>query len=199
MHPHSPNNYESRSRWPREQSTKVGVIGAGELGLRLALEFAERGHQVVCADYRGDRIAPPPNSALAERLRRNVRVGRLRFTSSSAAAARHGQVVVMAVETRADGAEDQAALLDAVVEAAQSLSGPALIVDESTNSAASAAHVARLLSGIAKHEIVLASARIPASRDESARWDWRVSGRSAQIERETLGSSCSPRSSIRLR
>src|SRR5690606_41129039 len=49
MHPHSPNIHESRPRWSRGRSTRIGVIGAGELGLSMAIVLAERGHQVVLA------------------------------------------------------------------------------------------------------------------------------------------------------
>jgi UDP-glucose 6-dehydrogenase len=135
------------------------VIGADELGLRLALEFAERGCEVICADHRADRSLSPLAADLNDRLRRSARSGRLRFTRSSAVAARHGQVVVMAVGPRADGD----ALLE-VMEVARNLSGPAVIVDESTDSALSAARFARVFANHAQHDVVVVRGQVGARK-----------------------------------
>jgi UDPglucose 6-dehydrogenase len=147
MLPHSPNNHEPRPAWPPGRSTRIGVIGAGQLGLLTAIEFADRGHHVVWADDAAEQISAAPE--LAARVQRNAAAGRLRCTCSRAAAARHGEVIVMAV------ASPQ--LLAAAVEVAQNLTGPAVIVDRGTDSAATADRVARLLAHNAIHDIALVS------------------------------------------
>lgn len=153
MYPHTPNRQEIRSRWCRDHDTRIGVIGAGELGLVTAIELADRGYQVVCANAE----ARSPSSELTERARRHARSGRLRFTSSRAAAARHGHIIIMAVATQpaAAGDDPAASLLSAAVEVAQNLSGPAVIVDRSAVSDAVAARIARVMVGAANHEIVV--------------------------------------------
>jgi UDPglucose 6-dehydrogenase len=150
MTPHSPNNHEPRPCWPAGRQTKIGVIGAGEIGLRTAIEFAERGHHVVCAAEDPERAM---TAGLAERARHSARTGRLRFTSSSADVARHGQVIVMADVTH----WKESALFETAVEVAQNLTGPTIIVDRSTASAALADQVAQLLVCNSEHEIVVVS------------------------------------------
>jgi predicted dinucleotide-binding enzyme len=137
------------------------VIGADERGLRLALEFAERGCQVVCADHRADPSLTPLAAELNDRLRSSACSGRIRFTRSSAVAARHGQVVVMAVGPRADEA------LMEVMEVARNLSGPAVIVDESTDSPVSAARFARLFANYARHDVVVVRGQVGARKRTS--------------------------------
>jgi UDPglucose 6-dehydrogenase len=163
MPPHSPNNHECRSRWPAGRRTRIGVIGAGELGLRTALEFAERGHQVVCAD---DSELLEAAAGRSERARRNIGAGRLRFTSSSADVARHGEVIFMAFAP-SEGERDEAQtarLFDAAVELAQNLTGPAVIIDKSTASSAIADRVADLMARNSDHEIVVVSDPQPSRR-----------------------------------
>lgn len=157
MPPHSPNNRECRSRLPAGRATKIGVIGAGDLGLSTALELAARGYYVVCADDL-ERVA----AGRLERARRKIAAGRLRFTCSSADAARHGDVIFMALS---GGDNDATArLLHAAVEVAQNLSGPAVIVDKSADSPAVADRVAQLLAHNSEHEIVVVSNPQPARR-----------------------------------
>jgi UDPglucose 6-dehydrogenase len=115
--------------------------------LRTAVEFAERGHHVVWADDDADRIVSTPE--LAARVQRNARIGRLRCTCSRAAAARHGEVIIMAV------ASPQS--LIAAVEVAQNLTGPAVIVDRSADSAETADRVARLLAHNTSHDVAVVS------------------------------------------
>jgi len=120
----------------------------------MAIVLAERGHQVVLA---GCDVEQAGSRQLAARARRSARTGRLRFTPSRAAAARHGHVVVMAVATQPDrGDEDRiSTLLEAAVEIARNLSGPTVIVDQSSESDAAAAQIARAMIGSSNHAIVV--------------------------------------------
>jgi UDPglucose 6-dehydrogenase len=160
MPPHSPNKHESRSRWPAGRRTRIGVIGAGELGLSTALELAKRGYHVLCADD-SERVAAA--AGRCERALPSSGAGLLRFTDSSADVARHGEVIFIAMGTSAEADGDHgdddptARLLDAAVEVAQNLTGPAVIVDKSTASPAVAEEVADLMARNSDHEIVVVS------------------------------------------
>lgn len=133
------------------------------MGLRTALELAERGFQVVCADDCEQVAAAAEQS---DRAQRSIGAGRLRFTRSSADAARHGEVIFMAVGASADddSVEHTARLMDAAVEVAQNLSGPAVIVDKSTASPALADQIAQLMAHNSEHEIVVVSNPQPSRR-----------------------------------
>lgn len=168
MPPHSPNKHESRSRWPAGRRTRIGVIGAGELGLSTALELAKRGYHVLCADD-SERVAAAANRC--EPLSNSSGAGLLRFTDSSADVARHGEVIFIAMGMSADEADcdhgdgdSTTRLLDAAVELAQNLTGPAVIVDKSTASPAVAEEVADLMARNSDHEIVVVSDPQPTLR-----------------------------------
>ncbi len=153
MPPHSLNSHTTQPSWACGQRSKIAIIGAGELGLRAAVEFADRGYEVVCADVEGEPVCERAAlDELGEGVRRHARAGRLRLTSSSAEAARHGQVVVFAAQR--EGLEG---LTAAAVRVAQNLSGPTVIVDRTTLSEAAADRLARLLARHSEHEIVVVS------------------------------------------
>jgi UDPglucose 6-dehydrogenase len=104
---------------------KVGVVGAGYVGLTVAACLAELGHDVVCAEHDDVRRArlesgecPLFESGLEALLASSLCSSRLRFVAEAAACARGAAVVVLAVgtPTGADGAPDLTAF-DAAVEA----------------------------------------------------------------------------------
>ncbi|MFO7562032.1 MAG: hypothetical protein R6X02_05270 [Enhygromyxa sp.] len=68
------------------------------------------------------------------------------------------------------GEDEQGALLDAaLVEAARNLAGPAVIVDGSSRSAASAERFAQLVAGVARHDVVVVPSSHPTRRAPKAR------------------------------
>lgn len=169
MPPHSLNNHTTRPCWDAGRTTRIGVIGAGELGLRTAVEFAERGFEVVCADLGAEL---PASDALAESVERSRRSGRLRLTPSSADAARHGQVIVMAIcpPAGSGGARSTAReLSEAATEVARNLAGPAVVIDKTSTSEASADWIARLMARHSNHEIVVISGSQTSSRRNAVR------------------------------
>jgi UDPglucose 6-dehydrogenase len=119
----------------------VCVIGTGYVGLVTGACFAEFGVQVVCADVDGDKIAalergeiPIFEPGLDSLVARNVREGRLSFTTDSAAAVRGALIVFIAVQTpaREDGATDLAAVDGVAREIGRVLDGYKVIVTKST-------------------------------------------------------------------
>jgi UDPglucose 6-dehydrogenase len=117
------------------------VIGTGYVGLVTGACFAEFGVQVVCADVDGDKIAalergeiPIFEPGLDSLVARNVREGRLSFTTDTAAAVRGALIVFIAVQTpaREDGATDLAAVDGVAREIGRVLDGYKVIVTKST-------------------------------------------------------------------
>ena len=134
---------------------KVSVIGTGYVGLVAAAAFAEHGNHVVCADIDEDKIAklregviPIYEPGLEPLVKRNVAAGRLEFTTSNADAAKHAEVVFLAVGTPTEGA-DGAPKLDylfaAAREIAPHLDGYTVIVNKSTVPVGTAERVTRII------------------------------------------------------
>jgi UDPglucose 6-dehydrogenase len=119
----------------------VCMIGTGYVGLVTGACFAEFGLQVICADKDREKIAalergemPIYEPGLEELVERNVRAGRLTFTTDTAAAIQSSLVVFIAVQTpaRSDGATDLGAVEKVAQEIAQAMNGYKVIVTKST-------------------------------------------------------------------
>jgi UDPglucose 6-dehydrogenase len=145
---------------------KVSVIGTGYVGLVAAACFADHGNDVICADIDEAKIAklrageiPIFEPGLEDLVERNTKAGRLRFTTQNADAARHGEVIFMAVGTpsSSDGSANLAYLFEAVTEIARHLDHPAIIVNKSTVPVGTAERVARIVAEHASVPFVVAS------------------------------------------
>ncbi len=118
------------------------VIGCGYLGAVHAAAMATLGHDVVGLDTDESRIAllvqgrtPFYEPGLDELLAESLATGRLRFTTSYAEAAEHGEVHFLCVGTpqRPDSnAADLTAVFAAVGSLAPLLERPCLVVGKST-------------------------------------------------------------------
>lgn len=120
---------------------RVGVVGTGYVGLVTGTCFADSGNTVTCLDINADKIArlnrgeiPIYEPGLEELVERNVRAGRLKFTTDTAAAIAGAEVVFLAVGTppAADGSADLSALWRVVESIAPHLHPQAVIVTKST-------------------------------------------------------------------
>jgi UDPglucose 6-dehydrogenase len=119
----------------------VCVIGSGYVGLVTGACFAEFGVQVICADKdeakvealeRGEiPIYEPGLDALVER---NVKEGRLSFTTDTAQAVRASLVLFIAVQTPPlpDGSTDLAAVDAVAGEIGRAMDGYKVVVTKST-------------------------------------------------------------------
>src|ERR1700761_1683239 len=95
---------------------RVAMIGTGYVGLVSGACFADFGHTVTCIDKDGGKIAklehgemPIYEPGLESLVARNVREGRLSFTTESAKAVAEADAVFIAVGTpsrRGDGHAD---------------------------------------------------------------------------------------------
>ena len=145
---------------------KIAVIGTGYVGLVTGAGFADFGHDVTCVDIDAARVAqlrrgevPFHEPGLGELLARNLRAGRLRFTTAIADAVPGAQLAFIAVGTpaAADGAADLAQVLAAARAIGAALTGFAVIVTKSTVPVGTAAHVRAAVAGATAHAFAVAS------------------------------------------
>ncbi|MGE5280441.1 MAG: UDP-glucose dehydrogenase family protein [Deltaproteobacteria bacterium] len=120
---------------------KVGIIGAGYVGLVSGACFAELGHKVVCVDNDAAKIAalkklkmPIYEPGLDVLVKKNVKRGRLSFTGRIAAAVRSCEVIFIAIGTPPkDNGEADLTGIESVARAiAGSMRSYRLIVEKST-------------------------------------------------------------------
>ncbi|MBL0720692.1 UDP-glucose/GDP-mannose dehydrogenase family protein [Piscinibacter sp. Jin2] len=120
---------------------KITVVGTGYVGLVTGACLAEMGNHVVCLDLDARKIEilntggiPIHEPGLLEVVQRNVKGGRLQFTTDVDAAVAHGTVQFIAVGTPPD--EDGSADLKYVLAAARAIgermTDYKVIVDKST-------------------------------------------------------------------
>ncbi|MCL7990172.1 MAG: UDP-glucose/GDP-mannose dehydrogenase family protein [marine benthic group bacterium] len=119
----------------------VTVIGSGYVGLVVGACLAETGNGVVCADVDVEKVAslnagqiPIYEPGLDRLVARNLSEGRLRFTADVGAAARHGQVIFIAVGTPPgeDGSADLQHVLDVAGTIGRNISAGTIVITKST-------------------------------------------------------------------
>jgi UDPglucose 6-dehydrogenase len=119
----------------------ICVIGTGYVGLVTGACFAEFGCQVVCADVDAEKIAglergelPIYEPGLEDLVNRNVREGRLSFTTNTPEAVAASLVVFVAAPTppREDGSTDLSFVEAVAREVAGAMDGYKVIVNKST-------------------------------------------------------------------
>lgn len=133
----------------------VVMIGAGYVGLVSGACFAEFGAEVTCIDKIAERITalnsgriPIYEPGLDDLVERNVRGGRLRFTTELADSVASADLIFIAVGTptrRGDGHADLQYVYAAASEIAHHLNGYTVIVDKSTVPVGTAREVQRVI------------------------------------------------------
>ena len=105
---------------------KIAIVGTGYVGLVTGTCFAEIGVSVICVDTNSEKIEalkkgviPIYESGLEEMVTRNVKAGRLHFTTSLESCLNEVDVVFSAVGTPPD--EDGSADLSYVLEVARTI------------------------------------------------------------------------------
>jgi UDPglucose 6-dehydrogenase len=138
---------------------KIAVIGTGYVGLVTGTCLAETGHRVTCVDIDERKIAtlraggiPIYEPGLEELVKRNVRDGRLDFTTSTADAVRDVDVAFIAVGTPPGetGEADLSYVLDAAEQIGREIGRYTVIVNKSTVPVGSAEKVAEVVGRVAK-------------------------------------------------
>ena len=119
----------------------ITVIGVGYVGLVTGVCFADLGNHVVCVDINEQKIEslkqgimPIYEPGLEELVERNVRAGRLSFTTSYAEGLKEAEFVFIAVGTPegVDGEADLQYVRMAARAIAEVMDHPLIIVNKST-------------------------------------------------------------------
>ncbi len=119
----------------------IGVVGTGYVGLVQGAVLAEFGMNVICMDVIDDKIKKLQNSevpiyepGLKELLDRNVKAGRLEFTTDIKVTTENSDVIFIAVGTppKEDGSADIKHILQAAKDIAEYLNGYKVIAIKST-------------------------------------------------------------------
>ncbi len=120
---------------------QITVVGVGYVGLVTGTCLADLGNRVVCLDINEERIEglkrgimPIYEPGLEEMVRRNVKAGRLSFTTSYEEALREAEFVFIAVGTPegVDGEADLRYVRMAARSIAEVMDHPMIIVNKST-------------------------------------------------------------------
>lgn len=138
---------------------KITMIGTGYVGLVTGTCFAEFGHHITCVDKDQNKISklldgeiPIYEPGLEQLVAKNVREGRLQFTTDLSESVSGAQAVFLAVGTptsrRGDGYADLTYIYEATREIASELKDYTVIVDKSTVPVGTADQVARIISEV---------------------------------------------------
>ena len=121
---------------------RIAMIGSGYVGLVSGACFADFGHDVVCVDKDAGKIErllagvmPIYEPGLSDLVDRNVKAGRLSFTTTLAEGVRDADAVFIAVGTpsrRGDGHADLSYVYAAAREIGEVMTGYTVIVTKST-------------------------------------------------------------------
>jgi UDPglucose 6-dehydrogenase len=148
--------------------SRVGVVGAGYVGLTTAACLAHLGHDVTCGDVDEARIAalrrgtvPILEDGLPELVREGLGSGRLHFVVGGATAADGQEFVFLCVPTPQgdDGRADMSYVQQAAREIASVLAPDSVVVNKSTMPVGSTLLVDRTLreAGLASRDVRVAS------------------------------------------
>jgi UDPglucose 6-dehydrogenase len=166
----------------RKVAMKIGVFGAGYVGLVTAACLAEMGNSVVCCDVDVGRVArlrraqmPIVEPQLQELVARNLAVGRLRFESDAAATTEHGALLFIAVGTPAgeDGSADLRHVLDVARSIGRAMRMRKVVINKSTVPVGTADRVREaMLAELKARGAVLPLAVVsnPSSSRKARRW-----------------------------
>ncbi|MEA3039595.1 MAG: UDPglucose 6-dehydrogenase [Sphingomonadales bacterium] len=134
---------------------RIAMIGTGYVGLVSGACFSDFGHDVVCVDKDERKIEalrrglmPIYEPGLDQLVERNVRDGRLSFTTDLAAGVADSEAVFIAVGTpsrRGDGHADLSYVFGAAEEIAGALNRSAVVVTKSTVPVGTGDEVERIL------------------------------------------------------
>jgi len=120
---------------------RITVVGTGYVGLVAGTCFAETGNDVIGLDVDAAKVErltrgemPIFEPGLVDLFSRNLREGRLRFTTNYDDAVKHAQILFLCLPTppTEDGSADTRYVLAATREIAKRMDGYRLIVSKST-------------------------------------------------------------------
>lgn len=146
---------------------RVTIVGTGYVGLVTGCCLAEAGHDVVCVDNNGDKVAamqrgevPIYEPGLAEIMEHGQKLNKLSFTSDLAEGVKNSEVIFLALPTppQEDGSADLSAVLAVAGQLGSCLpSNYCVVVDKSTVPVGTAERVYEAIASQAKSEFAVAS------------------------------------------
>lgn len=119
----------------------IAVVGTGYVGLVTGTCFAETGNDVICVDIDAEKVETMRGGAipiyephLDVLFERNLKAGRLQFTTDLDDAIEHAEVIFLALPTPPDedGSADLSYVLGVAEELGQKIKDYKVIVDKST-------------------------------------------------------------------
>ena len=144
----------------------IAVVGTGYVGLVTGTCFAETGNHVVCVDINAEKVqqmkdgkVPIYEPHLDVIFERNIRQGRLHFTTNLAEALEKAQIVFLALPTPPgeDGSADLSYVLNAAQDIGKLMTDYKVLVDKSTVPVGTAEKVTAAVKKFAKVEFDVVS------------------------------------------
>jgi UDPglucose 6-dehydrogenase len=142
-----------------ESFMKIGVVGTGYVGLVTGTCFAETGNQVICVDINEEKVNSMRNGqipiyepGLEALFLRNIKEGRLSFTTSLKEALDQSEIIFLALPTppMEDGSADLSYILGVADQIGQLITDYKVIIDKSTVPVGTADKVHAAISKYAK-------------------------------------------------
>jgi UDPglucose 6-dehydrogenase len=140
---------------------KIAVVGTGYVGLVTGTCFAETGNTVICVDVDENKIKKLVNGeitiyepGLEKLFLRNLREGRLKFTTSLADGVKDALLIILALPTPPDedGFADLSAVLKVADELGKIIHDYKIVVDKSTVPVGTAEKVRKVIAANCKTE-----------------------------------------------
>ncbi len=132
----------------------IAVVGTGYVGLVTGTCFAETGNDVVCIDIDAEKVArmqrgeiPIYEPGLEVLFERNIKQGRLKFTTDLKEGIANSEIIFLALPTPPgeDGSADLSYVLNVADDLSKMLTSYKVIVDKSTVPVGTAEKVASVL------------------------------------------------------
>lgn len=184
---------------------KIAVVGTGYVGLVTGTCFAETGNQVICVDidkHKVDRMkngeVPIYEPHLDVLFERNIKQGRLQFTTDLPEAVKDAEIIFLALPTPPgeDGSADLSYILGVADELGKIIEDYKVIVDKSTVPVGTAAKVTEAISKNAKVDFDVVSnpefLREGFAVDDFLKPDRVVIGTSSKRAEEIMGQLYKP-------
>jgi UDPglucose 6-dehydrogenase len=160
---------------------RISIIGSGYVGLVSGAAFADLGNDVFCVDIDAEKIerlkggeCPIYEPGLPELLARNIKAGRITFTSQYADAVPNSDFIFICVDTPSSpsGEADMRAVRKAATMIAEHINDGAIIVNKSTMPIGSGDLVTQIIREHADHDTNFAIVSNPEFlREGSAVYD----------------------------
>jgi len=184
---------------------KIAVIGTGYVGLVTGTCFAETGNTVICVDIDEEKVNKLSNGemtiyepGLEKLLRRNLREGRLKFTTDLAGSVNESLLILLALPTPpgADGSADLSAILKVANDLGKIIKEYKVVIDKSTVPVGTAEKVRKAIAANCKSDFDVVSnpefLREGLAVEDFMKPDRVIIGTSSEKAKKVLGDLYAP-------